>query len=195
MIGKSPAGSIGRWGSNITASITTDTSVATWAVEDLSSGSVVFAGAGGRLSGDSGVFNWDPATNVITLGGMVAMTPDNSADIGSSTGTRPRNVIVGTSLWVGNSVAASGAIRLPNNQYIVSRNAGNTSDVGLIACDTSNRLTLELNTQSLFLQNASTQATVSSTGVAAALPLLPMGYLQVTIGGTARVMPYYNASS
>ena len=254
MIGKSPAGSIGRWGSNITASITTDTSVATWAVEDLSTSGVVFAGAGGRLQTDSGQLVWNATNNRLGVGLTAPLFPvqfrpatdqnfqfaggisstgivigavndansvnipiefrgskvlsisplifaaDNANDIGSTgnvTG-RPRNIYAGGFIAVGASPTTDGVagqFRLPNNSFVTTRTAANSSDISFIGCDTSNRLNLQANTQSLVILNASTQATVSSTGVAAALPVLPVGYWQVTIGGTARVIPYYNASS
>mgnify|MGYP001615100199 FL=1 len=325
MIGKSPAGSIGRWGSNIASSMVTDTSVATWAVEDLSTSAVVFAGTGGRLSGDSGQFVWDATANrlgiglaspgytveiamgssanmqlrggvsstgvalsaanngdtvniplelrgssvMVAVGNLVFSSGDNSLDIGNTGSGRPRIIYAGTAIspgstavagagairlgnaseirWrnaadnndaavvsvaatnvltfdastetsfliggarrvsfagdgitstasviVGVTPAATGVVRMPNNGYVTARTAGNTSDIPFIGCDTSNRLNLEANTQSLVILNASTQSTVSSTGVAASLPLLPQGYWKVLLGGVERVIPYYNASS
>ncbi|WP_347246155.1 hypothetical protein [Thermogutta sp.] len=45
-------------------------------------------------------------------------------------------------LALGSSTATSGAIRLPNQQYIVARNAANTGDIQLIGADASNRVVL-----------------------------------------------------
>jgi len=42
--------------------------------------------------------------------------------------------------------------------------------------------------------NTATQTTVGSAGAASALPGQPTGYLEVKIGGTARVIPFYDKS-
>jgi hypothetical protein len=45
----------------------------------------------------------------------------------------------------------------------------------------------------LTLSGIATSATVGAAGGAAALPATPLGYITVTIGATARKIPYYNA--
>lgn len=62
-------------------------------------------------------------------GHFIAAT-DNTYDIGASGATRPRTAYLGTGLIIGSNSASTGAIRLPNNNAIYWRNAGNTTEYG-----------------------------------------------------------------
>jgi hypothetical protein len=42
--------------------------------------------------------------------------------------------------------------------------------------------------------NQGTQTTIGAVGAASAVPILPVGYILVDVGGSVFAMPYYNAS-
>ena len=151
---------------------------------DVTTGDVV------RLGPDAGVSNVQLGINASSVSLKSVTTPSAGYEVYASL------LDIGTALRAGSGNAStSGPIRLPNNNFITERNAGNTSDIGMIGCDTSNRLNLEANSLSVVLLNALTQTTVSSTGAASSLPVLPVGYIRFLFTGTERVIPFYNQSS
>jgi len=91
-----------------------------------SQGDVVSIGAGS---------NW-----IVSRGTLFPGT-DATYDLGDS-GTRWRNVVASGAFIVGTSPATTGAIRIPNNAAIVSRNGANSTDIGLLRLDSSNYLYL-----------------------------------------------------
>ena len=70
-----------------------------------------------------------------------------------------------------------------------------TARVDTLQNDTSNG-DISISTQGTGVVdfNTATQTTVGSAGAASALPGTPTGYLEVKIGGTARVIPFYDKS-
>jgi len=72
------------------------------------------------------------ATGAFLLGGGgLEFNSDNVFDVGTSA-FRGRDIYVGTSVRIGTTVAAAGAIRLANAGAVRWRNAGNTADLGLL---------------------------------------------------------------
>lgn len=87
----------------------------------------------------------DRSGNVTVVGTVTAAglgtTPLNASNLTSGTLPNARldaNVAVTTSAAIGTTPATSGALRLPNNQNIVWRNAANSADIAGIVVDTAN---------------------------------------------------------
>lgn len=65
--------------------------------------------------------------------GHVYAGTDNAYDVGGAGASRPRNVIVGTSIRIGSSPAGSGALNFANNTSVMWRNAANDQDLQILA--------------------------------------------------------------
>jgi hypothetical protein len=71
----------------------------------------------------------------LTTGGHWNAASDNTYDFGATTSARPRSVYVGTSLAIGSNVSTVGFLRFAASgsvAHLVSRNAANTADVGIL---------------------------------------------------------------
>lgn len=97
--------------------------------------------------------------------------------------------LVGTTFATG---AASGDFIIKNNAKYRAVNQGGTNTLALVSLDTTNRLNLDANSAALLVANAVTQTTIGANGAASALTANPVGYIKVNIGGSDRIIPYYN---
>jgi hypothetical protein len=90
------------------------------------------------------------------------------------------------------SGAAAGDAILGNNKWLRASNAAAGAALGMVSIDASNRLVLDSNSAALTVANATTQSTIGANGAASALTANPVGYIKVNIGGSDRIIPYYN---
>jgi hypothetical protein len=112
------------------------------------------------------------ALTATTLGMTGALT-------GATTGAFSSSVTVGSTLSIGSTVAASGILRLPNNQAINSRNAANSSDVGIAFIDGSNVATYGSSAASISLAAATA---VTGTLSSSSTLTVAAGGISVTSG-------------
>lgn len=91
--------------------------------------------------------------------------------------------------------ASSGLIRANKNvTLLAARNNGNTGDISVIGTDSSDSIVLGDGTNTLVYKingSSITQTTIGAAGAASAMPT-PLGYLKVTINGTAAAVAYFN---
>lgn len=83
-------------------------------------------------------------------------------------------------------------IMMLNAKNIYGLNQAGTDIIPMIQVDASDRISLNANSLALTIRNAATQATIGANGAASALTANPVGYLVVNVGGSNRVVPYYN---
>ena len=145
----------------------------------------------------TGVLNVASAMTTIgqTITGSVAVTGDIAVDnvtingntISTSTGGLTLSASSGQTITALNRFAA-GEINANLGEFTVLRTDKLQSDLsnGDIQIDTQGTGVVDFRT--------ATQTTVGSAGGANALPATPAGYLEVKIGGTAYVIPYYAKS-
>ena len=154
------------------------------------------------ISNSNGDITIDPAgTGAIVLTGPITAT-------GTQTTTGQLNVdnlrLDGNTLSAtsgGMTIDAATGQNITFNKKIISGAAditliqATTVRADTIQNDTSNG-DISISTQGTGVLdfNTATQATVGSAGSASALPGQPTGYLEVKIGGTARVIPFYDKS-
>jgi hypothetical protein len=154
------------------------------------------------ISNSNGDITIDPAgTGAIVLTGPITAT-------GTQTTTGQLNVdnlrLDGNTLSAtsgGMTIDAATGQNITFNKKIISGAAditliqATTVRADTIQNDTSNG-DISISTQGTGVVdfNTATQATVGSAGSASALPGQPTGYLEVKIGGTARVIPFYDKS-
>ena len=98
-------------------------------------------------------------------------------------------VLIGTTVTTGSS---AGDLVLKRGGALRSANLAGTNTFGLITLDGNERTAIMANNDYLVIDSASTQTTVGAAGAASALPANPVGYLRFFIGGTAKIVPYYN---
>lgn len=94
----------------------------------LDSGGVIYL----RPNAGATVYAFDSPTGFFA-------TIDNARDLGASN-VRWHSGYFGTSVSIGTNPAATGALRLANNQSIVSRNAANDADIPLIYLNANNAM-------------------------------------------------------
>jgi hypothetical protein len=117
---------------------------------------------------------------------LIGFDTNNLLHIGGDSST----VVVGIP---GSTASASaGDIVFPNNRSLRASNAGSTGTVKLLFLDTSDRLSMDANSAAVVVVNASTQTTIGANGAASALTANPVGYIKMNIGGSDRIIPYYN---
>ena len=79
--------------------------------------------------------------SLLGYGSFGSVLVGNAANTGVWVGSSTSAVVMqGPSLAIGANPASSGIIRLPNNQWIVARNAANSGDVGLLGITAGNLL-------------------------------------------------------
>lgn len=88
--------------------------------------------------------------------------------------------------------AAPGDFVMKANKYLRWDLGLGAAVAGIGFNSATRRLELNANSEFLVILNASTATTVGAAGAAAALPSAPDGYLRVQVGGSERVIPYYN---
>ena len=154
------------------------------------------------VSNSNGDITIDPAgTGAIVLTGPITAT-------GTQTTTGQLNVdnlrMDGNTLSAtsgGMTIDAAAGQNITFNKKIAAGEAditllqATTARVDTLQNDTSNG-DISISTQGTGVVdfNTATQTTVGSAGGANALPGTPTGYLEVKIGGTARVIPFYDKS-
>jgi hypothetical protein len=154
------------------------------------------------VSNSNGDITIDPAgTGAIVLTGPITAT-------GTQTTTGQLNVdnlrMDGNTLSAtsgGITIDAAAGQNITFNKKIAAGEAditllqATTARVDTLQNDTSNG-DISISTQGTGVVdfNTATQTTVGSAGGANALPGTPTGYLEVKIGGTARVIPFYDKS-
>ena len=152
---------------DVVGAIKTDTSVTTPALIHPTSGTLAITGG---LSTTGGV-TVSSGSLSITAGTITA-----SGNITSSGGTLSATAIsVGTGAITGGSLALTAA-SITSAGLLT---AANITTAGVLTAG------------SIVLPSATTATTSVSAGGAAALPATPVGYLQVTINGTIRKIPFY----
>ena len=115
-------------------------------------------------------------TSTNTNGG-ITITPDGTGNI-----TLGGNYVAVTNELSATDVAVGSEVLLGTGAKILQ-------------ITTNEDLVLETNgTGTLRLNNPQTQATVGSAGSAASLPGQPTGYIKINLGGTVRVIPFYDQS-
>jgi len=93
----------------------------------------------------------------------------------------------------GNYVAVTN--ELSANDVAVGSELLMASGAKIIQTATNEDVIVETNgTGTLRINNPQTQTTVGSAGGASALPGAPTGYIKLNIGGTVRVIPFYDES-
>lgn len=120
-----------------------------------------------------------------------AVSDDSVSSSAWLTVTRSGTAITGVNLQTptlavqasGATAAATGLVRMPNNQSLNWRNAGNTADIGLSVGGSNEYV----------LVGATVSATVGAAGPAAALPASPNEYLLVSRAGTVMKIPMFAA--
>ena len=145
----------------------------------------------------TGVINVTSAMTTVgqTITGSVAVTGDIAVDnvtingntISTSSGGLVLSAASGQTITAINTFAA-GEINATLGEFTTLRTDKLQSDIsdGDIQIDTQGTGVVDFRT--------ATQTTVGSAGGADALPATPTGYLEVKIGGTAYVIPYYAKS-
>lgn len=88
-------------------------------------------GANAHITGDG-------TTTALKVWFDLIFGSDNANDLGASGGSRPRNVIAGTSFQVGTTPGTTGPVRIPNNTLMSARNAANSADITLIGSTAAN---------------------------------------------------------
>jgi len=152
---------------DVVGAIKTDTSVTTPALIHPTSGTLAITGG---LSTTGGI-TMSSGSLSITAGAITA-----SGNITSSGGTVSATAInVGTGAITGGSLSLTAASI--NSAGLLT--AANITTAGVLTAG------------SIVLPSATTATTSVSAGGAAALPATPVGYLQVTINGTIRKIPFY----
>lgn len=86
--------------------------------------------------------------------------------------------------------AAAGDMTLANGNWLRGVNAAGTDTKPIIRFSSANAVEIDLSSNNLVLTNAVT-ATTATTGASGAPPAQVVGYLQVSIAGTTRKIPYY----
>lgn len=132
------------------------------------------------------------------------------AGVTATTGTFTTSVTTPFGAF-GTTPADTGAVRIPNAQWIYARNAANGGNVGIAQVDSSDSLSIGAGASSVSMAvrvllagaatagsgsdvylGGSTQTTIGANGGASALTALPLGYLIAYKGATKIVIPYYN---
>jgi hypothetical protein len=151
---------------DVVGAIKTDTSITTPALVHPSSGTLAITGG---LSTTAGVTITGSLS--ITAGAITA-----TGNISTSGGT-----LSATAISVGTGAITGGSLALT---------AASITSAGLL---TAANITTAgvLTVGSIVLPSATTATTSVSAGAAAALPATPEGYLQVTINGEIRKIPFY----
>jgi hypothetical protein len=152
---------------DVVGAIKTDTSITTPALVHPTSGTLAITGG---LSTTAGLTIGNGNLS-ITAGAITA-----TGNISTSGGT-----LSATAISVGTGAITGGSLALT---------AASITSAGLL---TAANITTAgvLTVGSIVLPSATTATTSVSAGGAAALPATPVGYLQVTINGTIRKIPFY----
>ena len=154
------------------------------------------------VSNSNGDITIDPAgTGAIVLTGPITATgtQTTTGQLNVDNLRRDGNTLSATSGGI--TIDAAAGQNITFNKKIAAGEAditllqATTARVDTLQNDTSNG-DISISTQGTGVVdfNTATQTTVGSAGGADALPGTPTGYLEVKIGGTARVIPFYDKS-
>ena len=117
------------------------------------------------------------AITATNTNGGITITPDGTGNI-----TLGGNYVAVTNELSATDVAVGSEVLLGTGAKILQ-------------ITTNEDLVLETNgTGTLRLNNPQTQTSVGSAGSASALPGQPTGYIKINLGGTVRVIPFYDQS-
>lgn len=119
---------------------------------------------------------WDPASGDQTIVNGYTRYPVGRGVIIEATGANTSIVTSGTNLQITNNAGT--------NQYATAAASAHQFIVGGV-------VKFSVNGSGLPQFDGGTQATVGAAGGASALPATPTGYINVNVGGTEFVMPYY----
>ena len=151
---------------------------------------ISISGNGIIATNSGGGININPnATGTVTIGGSVVNVPSTLL---ASTLYAQTQILLGSGAKIMSAVT---------NEDIVLETIGTGSVVLEEVSITDNEITTHLSNADLKLNTdgtglidirTPTQTTVGSAGGANALPATPTGYIKIKIGGTTRVIPFYD---
>ena len=161
----------------------------------------------GRLDVDNVAINSNGIAATNSNGGLnINANGTGTVSIGAPTTSIEGNATVGTDLFVNRNIemGQEGHIqKINSNEDLKITTIGTglvqCNDVGftgnkVTSINTNDDLQLDANGTGVLDIRTATQATVGSAGGASALPGQPTGYIKIKIGGTMRVIPFYDES-